>query len=95
MFCRRRAMPNVSITLPPPKLLQTEIQAEHVRTASEVINTLDDLGIPKDFTKKKYLSFDWNELEEYETKDKLEQKLSPEEGQEGEIGAGPSGGPTF
>lgn len=78
-FTKKKPMPKIIITLPPPKLLQVEIMAEHVRTSKEIIDSLDELDIPKEYSKKKYLNFDWDDLDRFKAKQKLEDKGKPKE----------------
>ena len=85
---------DVNITFPPPKMLQTERESEHMRMTSELIQTLTDLGIDKDYLKKKYLSIDWDELRAFETQSNLKDKLEPDDSDDmaGTGGAGGFGG---
>ena len=57
------------------------------------------MGIPKEYSKKKYLShFDWNEIKKYEIDEKVEKSLDPDKAKEDEglggMGMGGMGG-TF
>jgi len=74
-FCRKELMPEIKITLSPPKLLQTEIYADQLDTIQRVANVLGDLGIPKDFVAKEYLHIDWEKVEDFKVKTALENRL--------------------
>lgn len=74
-FCRKELMPEIKITLSPPKLLQTEIYADQLDTIQRVANVLGDLGVPKDFVAKEYLHIDWEKLEDFKVKTALENRL--------------------
>lgn len=75
-FSMDEIMPDVTITLPPPKLLQAEIQAEHVNTAVQIIDQLTQLGLPKEYLKRKYLNIDWNEVDKFQAEEKLDREIS-------------------
>lgn len=85
---------DVVITFPPPKMLQTEREGEHMRMTGELIQTLADLGINKEYLKKKYLSIDWKELQAFETQSNIKDKLEPDDSDDmaGTGGAGGFGG---
>lgn len=74
-FCRKELMPEIKITLSPPKLLQTEIYADQLDTIQRVANVLGDLGVPKDFVAKEYLHIDWEKVEDFKVKTALENRL--------------------
>ena len=87
LFCKKEQMPEISIALPPPKFLQAEMQAEYIRTAKEIIDTLNELGVSKEWAKRKYLNLDWAEIEDFERKEELDKKITPPpEGGEFEAG---------
>jgi len=72
------------ITFMPPKMLQIEREAEHMETIVRLINALAELGINKEYLKKKYLSIDWEKLKEFETQDSMEDKVKGKTGSEEE-----------
>lgn len=78
------------ITFMPPKMLQIEREAEHMETIVRLINALAELGINKEYLKRKYLSIDWEKLKEFETEDDMEDKVKGKtgEGEEGGFGGG-------
>jgi len=67
---------NVLIALPSPKSLQYEREARYLSELANLIETLERVGIPKEYTKKKYLSnIDWEDLKNYEVGEKIETEL--------------------
>ena len=67
---------NVMIALPSPKSLQYEREARYLSELANLIETLERVGIPKEYTKKKYLSnIDWEDLKNYEVGEKIETEL--------------------
>lgn len=67
---------NIIITLPSPKSLHFEMMSRHINEIVTLIENLERLGIPKEYTKKKYLpDMDWEDIENYLTSDKTEKKL--------------------
>jgi len=69
---------NVDIHLPTPKSLQYEREARYMNELVGLIESLERIGIPKEYSKKKYLSnFNWEEIKKYEIDDKVEKTLDP------------------
>ena len=67
---------NVLIALPSPKSLQYEREARYLSELANLIETLERVGIPREYTKKKYLSnIDWEDLKNYEVGEKIETEL--------------------
>lgn len=86
------ALDNISVFLPAPKSLQYEREARYMNEVTGLIDSLERIGIPKDYSKKKYLTnIDWDEVEEYETDSNIEKTLDPAKKQE-EEGMGGMGG---
>jgi hypothetical protein len=87
---------NVDISLPTPRSLQYEREARYMSELANLVETLDRIGIPKEYAKVKYLSqIDWKEVEKYEMDEKIEKTLDPEKKKEaegGEFGGGFGGG---
>jgi hypothetical protein len=81
---------SIHINFMPPKMLQIERDAENIDTVTRLITGLQQLGIPMEYLKKKYLPLDWDEIKTFETKEKLDDELKPPE----ELGAGGVGGGT-
>lgn len=83
---------SVNIQLPKPKMLQLEREAEHVETIGRVVNSLAELGLPKEYLIKKYLLENWDEVEVKKIEEELEKKATaPAEGEEAGFGGGPAG----
>lgn len=72
---KKANMPDVNMTFPPPKLLQTEIMAEHVETVRRIVDGLDDMGVSKEYSKRKYLNIDWDDVDEHSSLDDIEKKI--------------------
>jgi len=82
---------NVLIALPSPKSLQYEREARYLSELANLIETLERVGIPKEYTKKKYLSnIDWEDLKNYEVGEKIEKELGTEK-EEDPMGGGMGG----
>jgi hypothetical protein len=63
------------ITFMPPKMLEIEREAEHMETVSRLITALSELGINREYLKRKYLSIDWEKLKEFETETSMDKKV--------------------
>ena len=75
---------NVSIALPPPKSLQFEREAKYLSDLANLVQTLEGIGVPKDWSKKKYLtSIDWDEVKKFEIDEKIEKSLGVDKEVEG------------
>lgn len=83
---------SITVTFSPPKFLQLEKDLEYNRLVSEMITMLTELGIDKEFLKKKYLTFDWNKLKEFENQKKIEEKMKPSDSEEEQMFSGGGGG---
>lgn len=71
---------NVLITLPIPKSLQFERESRYMSEISSLIQSLESIGIPREYAKRRYLSsIDWNEVEKYKIDQKIDETLDPEE----------------
>jgi len=83
---------DVSIAFPVPRSLQYEREARYMSELANLVETLERVGIPREYSKKRYLSqIDWQEVKKYEIDDKIEKELDPtkkkeEEGMGGGIG---------
>ena len=92
---------NVDIHLPTPKSLQFEREARYMNELVGLIESLERIGIPKEYSKKKYLShFDWEEVKKYDIDQKVETTLDPskkdDEDNLGGLGSGGGfGGASF
>lgn len=84
---------HVEISLPIPRSLQYEREARYMNEVSNLIENLERIGIPKEYTKKKYLSqIDWEEVKKYGVDEKLDKELDPSKKSEEEGGLGGMGG---
>jgi len=87
---------DVEIAYPAPKSLQFERQASYLSNLANLVETLERIGVPKEWSKKKYLtSIDWTEVEKYEVEDKIDKelKINPETGEDmSGMGGGLMGG---
>jgi len=88
---------NIDIGLPTPKSLQFEREARYMNEITGLIDSLDRIGIPKEYSKKKYLPhFDWAEIKRYDVDEKVETAVDPskKEDEMGGLGGGFGGGGT-
>jgi len=78
---------NVTIAFPTPKSLQFEREARYMSELSNLIETLERIGIPKEYSKKKYFtSIDWQEVEKYKTDETIDKELGTVEKDEDQLG---------
>jgi len=88
---------HVEVALPIPRSLQFEREARYMNELTTLIENLERIGIPKEFSKKKYLSqIDWDEVKKYEINQKIDETIDPskksdDEGM-GALGGGGMGG---
>jgi len=84
---------NVDVHLPTPKSLQYEREARYMNELVGLIESLERIGIPKEYSKKKYLSnFDWEEVKKYDIDQKIDQTLDPSKKDDEEVGGMGGGG---
>jgi len=84
---------NVDISFPTPRSLQYERESRYTGEMANLIDTLDRIGIPKDYSRKKYLpQVEWDEVEKYETQTKIDKITDPDKKAEEEGGMGGFGG---
>ena len=84
---------NITVALPAPKSLQFERESKYMSDIANLIETLERIGIPKEYSKKKYLTqIDWDDVKKYEIEQNLEKDLGvikdEEPGAMGGMGAG-------
>jgi len=90
------AMENIYISLPPPRSLQYEREARYMQEVTGLIQSLEGIGIPKTFSRKKYLpNIDWAEVSKHETDETIDKTLDPSKKQEDEGFGGGLGGGGF
>ena len=69
----------ILITFAPPKSLQFEREAKYTSDLANLVETLERIGIPRDYSVKKYLTqFDWQDLQKYKTDEKIDTSLKTE-----------------
>jgi hypothetical protein len=84
---------NVTIAFPTPKSLQFEREARYMSELANLVETLERIGIPKEYSKKKYLTgIDWKELRNFEIDGKIGKELGTSEEEEDQLGGGGIGG---
>jgi len=77
----------VIIMFPTPRSLQYEREARYMTELANLVETLDRIGIPKQYSRIKYLSqIDWKEVKKYEINKDIETELDPEKKQEEQMG---------
>jgi len=78
---------NVLVALPVPQSLQFEREARYMNEITGLIESLERLGVPKEYSKKHYLSnFDWEEVKKYEIDEKVEKAIDPAKDSDDEMG---------
>jgi hypothetical protein len=94
-----RVPAGITVTFSAPRLLQVEREAEHYQQIQTVIQILSELGINKEWLKRKYLNLPFEEIERFENSEILKKKITgPKPGDESEaggLGAGAYGGSSF
>jgi hypothetical protein len=81
----------VIITFSPPKMLQMERDVEKYEMCSRIVNTLVEMGAPREWAVKTFVDVDWNEVESSEPDAKLSDLEKPPE-DDGSGGMGGFGG---
>lgn len=77
----------VSITLPVPKTLQFEREAKYMTEVTNLIQSLESVGVPREYSKKRYLShIDWEEVKKHNIDQKIDNTLDPSKSPEGMMG---------
>ena len=84
---------NIIITLPPPKSLQFEREARYMSELANLVETLERIGVPKEYSRRKYLTnIDWTELEKYKVEGELDKNMGTEKDEDpGGFGGGMGG----
>lgn len=84
---------HVEISLPVPRSLQYEREARYMNEVSTLIENLERIGIPKEYSKKRYLSqIDWEEVKKYDIEEKIDKTLDPDKQDDDGLGGGALGG---
>jgi len=82
---------DVQISFPTPKSLQFEREAAYMSNLANLVETLERVGIPKEWSKKHYLTnIDWDEVKKYEIDTKIDKSLGTKspDGMDGAGGMG-------
>lgn len=67
---------DVEVAFPAPKSLQFERQSAYINNLVALVESLERIGVPRDWSKKKYLtSIDWDEVEQFEIDAKIDKSL--------------------
>lgn len=83
---------HVEVSLPVPRSLQYEREARYMSEVANLIENLERVGIPKEYTKKKYLSqIDWEEVKKYEIDQEIDKKLGTGDDEEDDMAGGMGG----
>lgn len=80
-------MDGISITFPAPQSLQFERQSKYIGDLVNMIRSLEEIGVPKEYSRKKFLTqIDWLEIEKFEIDSKIDKTVEGSEGDEGSGG---------
>lgn len=86
----------VNVTFPVPRSLQYEQEAKHIGELSTLVENLERIGIPKEYSAKKYLTqIDWEEVKKYNINKKIDKTIDPSKDEDegiGGVGGGFGGG---
>jgi hypothetical protein len=83
---------NVFIGFSIPRSLQFEREARYMTDLANLVETLERIGIPKEYARKKYLpNIDWEEVKKYKIDSEIETSLDPKKAQEEEMAGGGMG----
>jgi len=67
---------SIDIHLPTPKILQYEREARYMNDLVGLIENLERIGIPKEYSTKKYISnIDWKEVKKYEIDNNIDKTI--------------------
>ena len=73
----------------PGDFLQFEREARYMSELSNLVETLERIGIPKSWSMKRYLTnVAWAEVDKYKTDEKIDKELGTDGGEEGGGGFG-------
>jgi hypothetical protein len=71
-----KILDSVTISFPIPRSLQFERESRYMGELAQLVTTLANLGIPAEWSRKKYLpNIDWTEVKKYEVDTKIEKNL--------------------
>ena len=73
----------ITINLPTPKILQYERESRYMGDLIGLIENLERIGIPKEYSSRKYLSnIDWKEIQNYKTNNQIDDTLDKDKDKE-------------
>ena len=76
------------IHFPPPQSLQFERQSKYISDLSSMVRSLEEIGVPVEYSRKKFITqIDWDEIDRYKSKGKIE-TLTGEKNEEPGMGGG-------
>jgi len=88
-------MDNIKVQFPTPKSLHFEMMSRHMNEIVNLVENLERLGVPKEYSKRKYLpSIDWNDVDNYQIESKIDE-LSNKKDENEEPGMGGLGTQQF
>ena len=85
----------VSVTFPPPKMLQIERESERMEFIGRLVNAATEMGIPKEWAVKKYLDYPFEEIKQFESGDILDKKMKQDKQEETPMDQGGYGAGGF
>jgi hypothetical protein len=88
---------NITVSFPTPKSLQYERESRYVNELTNLIESLERIGVPKEYTMKKYLpQLNWEDIKRYEIDEKVDKAIDPTKKEDefgmGGLGVEPGGG---
>jgi len=84
---------DVDVALPTPRSLQFEREARYMNELSTLVENLERIGIPKEYSAKKYMSqIDWDEVKKYNINQTITQTIDPSQKDDDGMGGGMAGG---
>jgi hypothetical protein len=77
----------VSVSFPVPKTLQFEREARYMSEVTNLIQSLEAVGVPREYSKKRYLShIDWEEVKKHNIDQKIDTTLDPAKAAQDQMG---------
>ncbi len=77
----------ITITFPPPKMLQMERDAEKFDMVARIVQALSDMGVDREWAVRKYIDLPWDDIEKYSNKSDIDNKLEPPGPEDNMMGA--------
>jgi hypothetical protein len=77
----------VAVSFPVPKTLQFEREARYMSEVTNLIQSLEAVGVPREYSKKRYLShIDWEEVKKHNIDQKIDTTLDPSKASADQMG---------